>query len=75
MAKRLTSYVFLLFEFFASLELAVFLILALAVTLAVGTVYESKYGAVVASREVYRGLWMQFLLWIFMINQIGRAHV
>jgi hypothetical protein len=67
-AKRLTTYAFALFEFSASLELAVFLILSLAVTLAVGTVYESKYGAVVASREIYRGVWMQVLLWVFMIN-------
>lgn len=62
-----------IFEFFASLELAVFVILALAVILAVGTVYESKYGAAVASREVYRGIWMQLLLWTFMINLAAAA--
>lgn len=44
------------------------LILALAVVLAVGTVFESKYGTPVASREVYRSIWMQILLWLFMIN-------
>jgi ResB-like family len=61
------------FDFFASLELAVFLILALALVLAAGTVYESKYGAAVASREVYRSLWMQLLLWLFMLNLAAAA--
>jgi len=56
------------FDFFASLELAVSLILSLAVVLAVGTVFESKYGTAVASREVYRSIWMQILLWVFMLN-------
>lgn len=62
-----------IFEFFASLELAVFLILSLAVVLAVGTVYESKYSAAVASREVYRSIWMQLLLWVFMLNLSAAA--
>jgi hypothetical protein len=62
-----------IFEFFASLELAVFVILTLALVLAVGTVYESKYGAAVASREVYRSLPMQLLLWIFMVNVAAAA--
>ncbi len=62
-----------IFEFFASLELAVFVILALALVLAVGTVYESKYGAAVASREIYRSLWMQGLLWLFMLNLAAAA--
>lgn len=52
----------------ASLELAVTLILSLAVILSVGTVYESKYGAAVASQLVYRSWWMQVLLWLFMFN-------
>lgn len=73
MAKRLTKISFLIFEIFASLELAVVLILALAVILAVGTVYESKYGAVVASREVYRSIWMEILLWVFMLNLAAAA--
>lgn len=73
MGKRLFNFAFILFEIFASLELAVFLILSLAVTLAVGTVFESKYGAPVASREVYRSLWMQIGLWIFMLNLAAAA--
>ncbi len=38
-----------------------------------GTVYESKYGAAVASREVYRSLWMQVGLWLFMFNLAAAA--
>jgi hypothetical protein len=57
-----------IFDFMASLELAVCLILALAAALGVGTVYESKYGAAVASQIVYRSWWMQVLLWLFMLN-------
>ncbi len=68
MRNRTFRVAFRVFEFFASLELAVFLILSLAVVLAVGTVYESRFGTAVASREVYRSLWMQLLLWIFMLN-------
>ncbi len=59
---------FRVFKFFASLELAVFLILTLAVVLSVGTIYESKYGAPVAGQLVYRSWWMQVLLWLFMLN-------
>jgi hypothetical protein len=73
MSKRLTNYAYAVFELFASLELAVFIILALAVILATGTVYESKYGAAVASREVYRSIWMQILLWVFMLNLAAAA--
>ncbi len=68
MRQRLLRIAYRIFECFAALELAVVLILSLAVTLAVGTIYESKYGAAIASREVYRSLWMQILLWVFMLN-------
>jgi hypothetical protein len=57
-----------IFDFLASLELAVTIILALAVILSVGTIYESKYGAAVASQVVYRSFWMQALLWILIVN-------
>jgi hypothetical protein len=73
MSKRLTNILFRVFEFFASLELAVFIILALAVILATGTIYESKFGTAVASREVYRSIWMQILLWVFMLNLAAAA--
>jgi hypothetical protein len=68
LSKSLLKYGFIVFEIFASLELAVCIILLLAVVLATGTIFESKYGAAVASREVYRSIWMQLLLWVFMLN-------
>lgn len=57
-----------IFDFLASLELAVTLILSLAVILSVGTIYESKYGAAVAGQVVYRSIWMQILLWVLIVN-------
>lgn len=57
-----------IFDFCASLELAIFLILAMAVALSAGTICESKYGAAVASQLVYRSWWMQAGLWLFMVN-------
>ncbi|NUM88895.1 MAG: cytochrome c biogenesis protein ResB [Bdellovibrionales bacterium] len=65
--------IYRLFRFLASLELAVVLILLLAAALSVGTVYESKYSAQVASVIVYRSLWMQILLWLFVTNLAAAA--
>lgn len=56
------------FEFLASLELAVCLILAMAVALSAGTIYESRYNAAIAGQLVYRSWWMQIILWLFMMN-------
>lgn len=61
------------FDWLASLELAVGLILVLAVVLGTGTVYESKFGAHVASQIVYRSWWMQVLLWLFILNVAAAA--
>jgi len=57
-----------IFRFLSSLELAVFNILTLAVVLSIGTVFESKYGAKVASQEIYRSIWMQGILWLLLTN-------
>lgn len=57
-----------IFRFLSSLELAVFLILALAAALSAGTIYESKYNAAIAGQMVYRSFWMQILLWLFITN-------
>ena len=40
----------------------------MAVTFAVGTVYEAKYSAAIASQMIYRAWWTQILLWLFVIN-------
>jgi len=46
----------------ASLNLAVFVILSLAVIAAVGTIYEARFDADVASQIVYRSVWMYLIL-------------
>lgn len=57
-----------LFELLASIELAVFVILAIALVSAVGTIYEAKYGAEVASLLVYRSWYFTAILFLFMLN-------
>jgi hypothetical protein len=56
------------FDFFASIELAVFVLLSLSVVLAVGTVVESKYGMQISQEIVYRSFWTQGLLWLLLVN-------
>lgn len=67
------NFLYRVFRFLASLEVAVFIILSLAVILATGTIYESKYSAEIASKLVYRSIWMQMLLWIFIVNLTAAA--
>ena len=67
------NFIYRIFSRLASLELAVTLILTLSVALAIGTIYESKYSAAVASQIVYRSIWMQILLWLFVINVAAAA--
>lgn len=62
-----------LFDLLSSLEVAVFVILALAAVLTVGTIVESKYGAAVASQLVYRSFWNQGILWLLLINVTAAA--
>lgn len=52
----------------ASLNLAVFIILSLAVISAVGTIYEARFDAEVASQIVYRSVWMYIVLGLLTIN-------
>jgi hypothetical protein len=63
-----SSWLYRIFEFLSSLELAVGIILSMAAALAAGTIYESKYSAAVASQLVYRSWWMQLILWVFIMN-------
>lgn len=67
------NFLFRIFRFMASLELAVLLILTIAVVLSAGTIYESKYNAAVAGQLVYRSWWMQILLWLFILNLAAAA--
>lgn len=64
MIKRIEK----LFDFLASLQLAVFVILALGVISAVGTVYESLYDRVYAQKLVYHSFWMWAILGLLFIN-------
>jgi hypothetical protein len=69
----IVRFLYRVFDALASLQLAVILILVLAAVLGTGTVYESKYGAHVASQLVYRSWWMQVLLWVFILNVAAAA--
>lgn len=55
----------------ASLNLAVFVIISIGVIAAVGTIYEARYDADVASQVVYRSVWMYLVLSLLSINLIA----
>ena len=59
------------FKFFASLRLAVFLIILLGIAFAVGTFIESYHGADAAQALVYRTPWMSFLLVLLTFNLLA----
>ena len=62
-----------LFRFFASLKLAIFLLLTLALAFAVGTFVESAYGAEVAKLLVYDTPWLTVLLLLLALNVAASA--
>lgn len=62
-----------LFKFFASLKLAIFLLLALAAAFAVGTFVESAYGADAAKVIVYESRWLDLLLIALALNVAAAA--
>lgn len=55
-------------KFLASLKLAVFTILLLAVLTSIGTFVEARYDAFAASKLVYRTPWMFFALGLLAVN-------
>ncbi len=57
-----------IFNFLASLKLAVIVILGLAYVLALGTIYESLYGTPIAKEKVYGTVWFSVLLLFLGIN-------
>ncbi|OGX06853.1 MAG: hypothetical protein A3G87_01490 [Omnitrophica bacterium RIFCSPLOWO2_12_FULL_50_11] len=61
------------FKFFGSLRLAVFLIVVLGISFAVGTVIESNHGADAAQVLVYRTRWMTVLLFLLALNLFASA--
>lgn len=56
------------FKLSASLQLAVFVIIALGVISAVGTIYESMYDRVYAQKLIYHSVWMWAILSLLAIN-------
>lgn len=52
----------------ASLKLAVFILLSIAVFAAAGTIIESKYDATAASKWVYRTIWMMGIMILLAVN-------
>lgn len=61
------------FKFFASLKLAVALIIALAAVISVGTLIESSHGTEAAQVLVYRRPWFGFLLALLALNLFASA--
>jgi hypothetical protein len=57
-----------LIKFLASLKLAVFVILSLAVVSAVGTIFEARFDAEAAAVIVYRSYWMYLVLGLLCVN-------
>ena len=62
-----------LFKFFASLKLAIALLLALAALFAVGTFIESAHGTEAAKLVVYQSPWMALLLILLVLNVAAAA--
>lgn len=60
-----------LFKFFASLQLAVIVIVALGVISAVGTILEARYDANYAQKMVYHSPYMYFTLALLCVNLIN----
>src|SRR3989338_488819 len=61
------------FKFFASLRLAVALIVILGIAFAVGTFIESNHGAHGAQVLIYRTKWMSVLLFLLALNLLASA--
>jgi len=61
------------FQFVASVKMAVPLMMALAVIVAIGTVIESRYNAQVAALLIYRSGWFEWLLILLGVNVLASA--
>ncbi len=62
-----------IFDFFASLKLAIFLLTALILVFAAGTILESLHGAETAKILVYDTLWLEALLLLLALNLTASA--
>ncbi len=67
------AYPYRTFKFFASLPLAIFILSALMVILAAGTLLESRYGTDTARLLVYESRWFSLVLFILALNVAAAA--
>ncbi len=70
---RIMKLLIAVFKFFASLKLAVALLVLLSIAFGVGTFSESYYGTDAAQMIVYRTPWMAFLLILLALNLLASA--
>ncbi|MBI1387345.1 MAG: hypothetical protein GC154_02725 [bacterium] len=75
MNKKLSSLGQSLFEFLASLKLAVILLLIFVVLLSAATILESKTSTEEAQRLIYGTAWFDFLLFVLGINVLCSAMI
>lgn len=59
------------FKILASIRLAIFVILGMAVIAAVGTITEARYDAEVAQKLVYQSIYMYIVMGALIVNLIG----
>ncbi|MDP8245387.1 MAG: cytochrome c biogenesis protein ResB [Candidatus Hinthialibacter antarcticus] len=64
-----------LYSFFASLKLAVILLLVFVVLLSYATVYESMHGTPAAQMAIYSTVWFDFLLFLLGVNVLCSAMI
>jgi hypothetical protein len=64
------SWLLRFFRFFASVQLAVIMLLSLAAIMAVGTFVESAHGAKAAQILIYRSPWFSILLVLLAVNVV-----
>ncbi|HXV27676.1 MAG TPA: cytochrome c biogenesis protein ResB, partial [bacterium] len=64
---------FCLFKFFASLKLAIFVLVALMAVFALGTILESAYGTDAARLLIYESPWFSLLLFLLGVNVAAAA--
>src|SRR3989338_9597651 len=62
-----------LFKFFASVRLAIVLLVFLGIVFATGTFLESNYGAPVAQVLIYRTRWLSILFFSLALNLLASA--
>lgn len=60
-----------IFKFFASIQLALFVLSSLAIMSAIGTIYEARYDAQYAQKVIYHSPLMYFILALLCVNLIN----